>query len=667
MPQNFLLSYISHKVYITALASFFVKTKMASKNKVTVSFPDGKKKEYDSGVVAAEIVKELPQKLQEKAIAAKISGKVTDLSAKITTDATFTVLTYDDKEGKEIFKHSAAHVLAMAVKKLFPKAKLTIGPSVEDGFYYDFDVEQNFTKDDLAKIEEEMKKIVDKKIVFERLDVGRNKAKELQSDEPYKLEMIDELGDDTCTMYKNDDFLDLCRGPHVPHTGKIKAFKLTKIAGAYWRGDAKNKQLQRIYGVAFPTSDELKAYLTLLEEAEKRDHRKLGKALDLFSFHDEGPGFPFFHSKGTFIWNSLVTFMRSEMMKRGYEENRTPMILNKSLWLQSGHWDHYKENMYFTKIDGNDYAVKPMNCPGNLLVYKTKVHSYKELPLKAGEFGLVHRHEMSGVLSGLFRVRVFTQDDAHIFCMEEQLEEEIISLIDFIDHIYKSFGFSYAVELSTRPQKAMGSKEIWDKAEGALEKALKKKKMDFKINPGDGAFYGPKIDYHLKDTLGRTWQCGTIQVDFSMPEKFDLEYDGKDGRKHRPVMVHRAIYGSVERFLGILIEHFAGKFPMWLSPVQVKVLTVADRFNDYALKVMEKMQDAGLRAEFDDRAESVSKKVRDAQMQKINYILVIGEKEEADGTVTIRRRDNKIIGTKKLDEFITEAEAESSSRRISDY
>ncbi len=618
---------------------------------ITITFPDNSKKKYQKGITGLEIAKSIGERLARDAIAAKLDDELVDLSKKIEGDAKLKIITFKDKEGVDVFRHSTAHILANAVVDIFPDALPTIGPVVEEGFYYDFDKEEPFKPEDLAKIEEKMHAIAKQDLAFERIELTKKQAKEMFKKNKYKLELIDEFGDNL-SAYKQGKFVDLCRGPHLSSTGKIGAIKLTKIAGAYWRGDAKNKQLQRVYGISFPDKKELDGYLTLIEEAEKRDHRKIGKEMDLFSFHEEGPGFPFFHPKGTFVYNKLVEFMRQEMLKRGYQENRTPLILNKSLWLQSGHWDHYKENMYFTKIDEREFAVKPMNCPGNLLVYKSKVHSYRELPIRAGEFGLVHRHELSGVLSGLFRVRCFTQDDAHVFCTEEQLEEEIMNLIEFIDFIYKTFGFEYSVELSTMPEKAMGSKEIWNKAENALKNTLDKKGMKYKLNPGEGAFYGPKIDYHLKDAIGRTWQCGTIQVDFSMPEKFELTYEGKDGKQHRPVMLHRAIYGSIERFFGILIEHYKGRFPLWLAPVQARILTVADRFDDYAKEVKEELEKNGLRIEFDSRAESVSYKVRDAQMQKIPLIITIGEKESKDKSLAIRTLDNKVHMGYKTDDLI---------------
>lgn len=607
---------------------------------ISITLPDKSTMKFKEGITPLKIAQSIGAKLARDAVAAKANNALTDLNFEIKENSELRILTFDDKEGKEIFRHSSAHILAAAVKNLFPDVKLGIGPAVEEGFYYDFDIKDSFSPEDLIKIEKEMNEIIRKDILFEKQDISKAEGKRLFKDEPYKLELLEEI--ENPSVYRLGNFADLCRGPHVISSGKIKAIKLMKIAGAYWKGDAKNKQLQRIYGISFPEEKELKEYLKALEEAEKRDHRKIGKQLELFSVHDEAPGMPFFHNKGTFIFNKLVDFMTCEMRKLNYELNKTPIILNKQLWLQSGHWDHYKENMYFTKIDNNDFAVKPMNCPGNILVYKTRLHSYRELPIKAGEFGLVHRHELSGVLSGLFRVRAFTQDDAHVFCTEEQIKEQIIELIELVDRIYSTFGFKYHVELSTKPAKAMGDPKKWDIAEKALADALHAKQIKFKLNPGEGAFYGPKIDFHVKDAIGRSWQCGTIQLDFSMPEKFDMTYEGQDGKKHRPVMLHRAIYGSVERFFGILIEHFAGWFPLWLAPVQARILTVADRFNDYAKQVISEMKSAGIRVEFDDRAESIPKKVRDAQMDKIPIIITIGDKEQKAKTVAVRTADNNV-------------------------
>ncbi len=628
----------------------------------------GKTYEKDKSVTGLELAKEL---MANDAIAMKVNGKAMDLATEIKEDSEIELISFKDKEGKEIFRHSASHILADAVKRIFPEAKLTIGPAIEDGFYYDFDIGKPFTPEDLKKIEKEMKKIVKQNLCFERLDVNTEEAKRIAKslNEPYKLELIDELasdlGDTNISFYKHGNFMDLCRGPHVPSTGYIKAIKLTKLAGAYWKGKAENKQLQRIYGVAFPTKEELKQYLQMLEEAEKRDHRKLGKALKLFSFHEEAPGCPFWLPKGLFIFNKLLEFWREEHKKAGYVEIKTPIILNKELWVKSGHWDNYRENMYLTKIDEEDFAIKPMNCPGGMLVYKENVHSYKELPMRVAEIGLIHRHELSGVLAGLFRVRQFHQDDAHIFMTEKQIKSEIIGVLKLVDRIYSVFGLSYFIELSTRPEKSIGTDEQWEAATSGLKSALESIGQEYKINEGDGAFYGPKIDIHIKDAIGRTWQCGTIQLDMSLPERFDLTYMGDDGQNiHRPVMIHRVIYGSLERFIGILTEHFAGKFPLWLSPVQVKILTVADRFNSYAEKLKKRMEEKGLRVEIDSRAESISRKVRDAQIEKANYILVIGQREVEENTVTVRTRDNKIIGQKSPEKFIDELVSEAKEMRL---
>lgn len=612
--------------------------------KVNIS---GKEHEFEKGISALEVAKAIGDK---KALAVRIDGAVKDLDTTLTADTTVEFLDFDTKDGREVFRHSAAHVLAHAVQRLFPDAKLTIGPSVEDGFYYDFDKEEPFTPEDLKKIQKEMKKIVHEKLQFKRLEVSKDDAQKSQKNQPYKLEMIDELGDEQITIYKSGDFEDLCRGPHLPDTGYVKAFRLTKLAGAYWRGDAKNKQLQRIYGVAFPTKDELKEYLRVLEEAEKRDHRKLGKKLKLFSFHEQGPGFPFWHPKGLFLFNRLLEIWREEHRKAGYVEVKTPVILSRKLWEQSGHWKNYGENMYYTKIDDEDYAIKPMNCPGGMLMYNEHVHSYKELPMRVGEVGLVHRHEMSGVLSGLFRVRQFHQDDAHIYMTPAQIKDEILGVINLTDKLYSMFDLTYHMELSTRPEKSIGTDEQWETATEGLKNALEATGREWTLNEGDGAFYGPKIDFHIKDAIGRTWQCGTIQLDMSQPDNFDLTYMGEDGEdKHRPVMIHRTIFGSLERFIGILVEHYAGKFPFWLSPVQVKILCVSEKFGDYAKDVASKLE--GFRVEVDNRTETVSKKVREAQLEKVNYILVVGEQEQSDGTVTVRTRDNKVLGAQKVSDF----------------
>ncbi len=553
----------------------------------------------------------------------------------------------------ETIRHSLAHVLAQAVKSFYPKVLFGIGPAIEDGFYYDFD---NLTieESDLKKIEDKMREIIKKDIPIKKVILKEKEAVSKLKGQKYKLELLKDLEDKEVTFYEQDDFIDLCRGPHVKSTGKIPAdsFKLTRIAGAYWKGESKNKMLTRIYGIAFNNNIELNDYLKLKEEAEKRNHVKLGKELDLFSFHLEGPGFPFFHNKGMIIWDELLKYWKEEHDKEGYIQIKTPVILKKDLWEQSGHWDHYKDNMYFTYIDKQNYAVKPMNCPGGMLIYKEKMHSYKEFPLKVAEIGLVHRHELSGVLNGLFRVRAFHQDDAHIFITENMIEKEINDLYDLINRMYKTFGFDFHIELSTRPENAMGDPKIWKKAENALENALKTKGVKYKINPGDGAFYGPKIDFHIKDSLGRTWQCATIQLDFLMPEKFDLTYEGQDGKKHRPVMLHRVVYGSLERFIGILIEHYAGKFPLWLSPVQITILPIADRHLDYAKEIKNKLSENNIRVEIDDRSESISKKVRDAQLMKTNYMVTIGDKEEQNRTLAIRTLDGKIEFGVKLDNFV---------------
>ncbi|KXG77648.1 Threonine--tRNA ligase 2 [Fervidicola ferrireducens] len=612
---------------------------------------------YPKGITVMDIAKDISPKLANEALVAKVNGELVDLSYKLDKDSKVEILTFEDEEGRNAFRHSTSHVMAQAVKRLFPDVKLGIGPAIEEGFYYDFDREESFTPEDLEKIEKEMEKIVAEDQPFIRMEVTREEAiKKLQEmGEPYKVELVQNLPEDAkISFYKNGEFLDLCAGPHIPSTGKIKAFKLTSLAGAYWKGDSRNKMLQRIYGTSFPKKSMLEEYLKNLEEAKKRDHRKLGRELDLFSMHEEGPGFPFFHPKGMILWNTLVDFWRKEHQKRGYQEIKTPIILNEELWKRSGHWDHYKSNMYFTQIDGVGYAIKPMNCPGGILIYKSQVHSYREFPLKLAELGLVHRHELSGVLHGLMRVRSFTQDDAHIYVMPSQIEEEILDVIELADYIYKIFGFDYHVELSTRPENSMGPDELWEKATSALQNALEKKGFAYKINEGDGAFYGPKIDFHLKDSIGRTWQCGTIQLDFMMPERFDLTYIGPDGERHRPVMIHRTIFGSLERFIGILIEHYAGAFPVWLAPVQVKVIPVSQKFLEYGRQVKRKLEAHDIRVELDERNEKVGYKIREAQMQKIPYMLIVGEKEEAEGSVSVRIREKGDVGTKSLEEFVQE-------------
>jgi threonyl-tRNA synthetase len=574
------------------------------------------------------------------------------------------------KNDLETLRHSASHVLAAAVLEMFPEAKLAIGPAIENGFYYDFDLPRTLIPEDLEILEGKMKEIIKKDYPFERAEMSTQEAaKDFEkAGQVYKVELINDLekaGEQKLSVYKTGQLVDLCRGPHVESTGKIPAdaFRLTKISGAYWRGDEKNKMFQRIYGLAFETKKELDEYLKILEEAEKRNHVKLGKELKIFSTHPEGPGFPFFHPNGMIIWNELLKYWREEHTKEGYQEINTPIILNKELWERSGHWDHYKENMYFTKIDDTDYAVKPMNCPGGILIYKTDQHSYRELPLKLGEIGLVHRHELSGTLNGLFRVRMFRQDDAHIYCMESQIKEEITKLVGLIDRIYATFGLTYRMELSTRPEKSTGNDEMWTNAENALKDALSEMKADYKINPGDGAFYGPKIDFHIKDAIGRTWQCGTIQLDFAMPERFELSYIGEDGREHRPVMLHRVIYGAVERFMGILIEHYAGAFPTWLSPVQIMIIPVGEKFKDYANNVETRFIASGVRAKIDDSDESLGKRIRAAKMQKIPYILVVGEKEASSNTVAVNARDNEKQATMTIEEFLEKIKKEIEEKK----
>ena len=560
---------------------------------------------------------------------------------------------------EKTYWHTSSHILAQAIKRLYPEMKLAIGPSIDNGFYYDFDTDKPFTPEMFAEIEEEMKKIIKEDYIIERFVLPRDKALELMKDEPYKQELIRDLPEDEeISFYKQGEFTDLCAGPHLPSTGKVKAIKLLTSSGAYWRGNEKNKMLQRIYGISFPKASELEAYLNMLEEAKKRDHKKLGKELDLFMIAPEGPGFPFFLPKGMVIRNILEDYWRKIHEKAGYVEIKTPVILNEELWHRSGHWDHYKDNMYTTKIDDVDYGVKPMNCPGGMIVYKSKLHSYKELPIRAGELGLVHRHEKSGQLNGLFRVRCFTQDDAHIFCLPNQIEDEIKGVMKLVDEVYSKFGFEYTIELSTRPEDSMGSEELWNMAESALAKVLNDTGREYTINEGDGAFYGPKIDFHIKDCLGRDWQCGTIQLDFQMPERFDLTYIGEDGEKHRPVMLHRVIFGSIERFIGIITEHYAGAFPAWLAPVQVKILPISEAHHDYAKEIEEKFKAAGSRVEMDLREEKIGYKIREAQLQKIPYMIILGEKEKAANAVGVRSRKEGDIGQMETEEFINKIKKE---------
>jgi threonyl-tRNA synthetase len=632
-------------------------------DKMKITFPDESSKEAEKGMSALEICKKLiGEGLARSAVAAKVDDELVDLTKPINKDAKLQIITWKDDEGKEIMRHSTSHIMAAAVKRLYPDSKLGIGPAIEDGFYYDFELQ--LKEEDLQKIEAEMKKIVKEKQDFVRQEVSKDDAIKMFKAEPFKVELIKEIEDETISIYKNGEFFDFCRGPHVVNTSRIGSFKLTKLAGAYWKGDAANQQLTRIYGIVFPTKHELEAHLAMIEEAEKRNHIKLGKAMDLFSIHPEGPGFPFLHPKGVVIWNELLKFWREEHRKENYHEVKTPIILSKSLWMCSGHWDNFRENMYFLKIDNQDYAIKPMNCPGGMMLYKERIHSYREFPLRVGEIGLVHRHELSGVLNGLFRVRMFHQDDAHIFMTKEMIKDEVLGVINLVDRFYKVFDLTYHLELSTRPEKSIGTDEQWETATAGLKSALDSTGKEYQINEGDGAFYGPKIDFHIKDSLGRTWQCATIQLDMSLPERFDLTYEGKDGKKHRPVMIHRVIYGAVERFFGILIEHFAGKFPMWISPVQIILLPIADRHRKHCEKVMQQMKDSGLRVELDDRAETTNKKVRDAEVKHINYILVVGDKEVKNNTVNVRTRDNEILGEKKITPFIKELLKEIQDKKI---
>lgn len=619
----------------------------------------------EEGARCSDAAKAINESLARNAVAAKVNGVLCDLSHELKEGDKLELLTLKDHEGLEVYRHTCAHVLAQAVKTIFPTCKLAIGPVIENGFYYDFDFNTPITQEDFEKIEAEMQKIIKANTPIERFELSRKEAVELMSgyNEKYKVELINDLPDDAViSFYKQGSFTDLCRGPHLPSTGKIKAFKLTSIAGAYWRGNEKNKMLTRIYGVAFAKKDEMQAYFDMLEEAKKRDHIKLGKELKLFALLNEGKGFPFFLPNGMVLKNILADYWRDLHRKEGYVEIQTPIILNRTLWETSGHWDHYKDNMYTTKIDGEDCAIKPMNCPGGMLVYKLQPHSYKDLPIRMGEMGLVHRHEKSGQLHGLFRVRCFTQDDAHIFMLPEQITDEIKGVVRLTDKIYKQFGFKYKVELSTRPENSMGTEKEWNMATDALRAALDELGFEYEINEGDGAFYGPKIDFHLQDSIGRTWQCGTIQLDFQMPQRFELEYTGEDGEKHRPIMIHRAIFGSMERFIGILIEHYAGKFPVWLAPVQVKVLSITDRTKDYANAVCEKLKVRGIRVELDGRNEKIGYKIREAKLEKVPYVLVVGDAEERDGTVNVNKRGVEEKSTVGVEEFIETVVAENRDK-----
>ena len=619
---------------------------------VKVTLKDDVVKEFQSGTTVMDIAKSIGMGLYKAACLAKIDGETCDLRTPVTKDCHVEILTFDDEDGKKAFWHTTSHILAQAVKRLYPSAKLAIGPSIANGFYYDFDVDFPFTPEILEKIEAEMKKIVKENIQLEQFDLSADEALKLmeEKDEPYKVELIKEHAGkgEKISFYKQAEFTELCAGPHIPDTGRVKAFKLTSIAGAYWRGDEKNKMLQRIYGISFTKQSELTEYLERIEEAKKRDHRKLGKELGLFALRDEAPGMPFFLPNGMILRNTLIDYWHEVHERWGYLEISTPQIMKRSLWETSGHWDHYKDNMYTTVIDGEDFAIKPMNCPGSILVYELEPHSYKELPLRYGELGRVHRHELSGALHGLFRVRCFTQDDAHILLAPDQIRDEVVRISQLFDEVYNLFKLPYTIELSTMPEDHMGTKEEWDKATKSLSDAIESIGKEYTVNEGDGAFYGPKLDFHIEDSLGRTWQCGTIQLDFQLPERFNLEYTGADGEKHCPVMIHRVVFGSVERFIGVLIEHFAGAFPLWLSPVQAVVLPIADRHADRAHEIEAELKKYGIRVKVDDRSEKIGYKIREAQLQKTPYMLVVGDKEVENGTVSVRHRGEGDIGSMEL-------------------
>ena len=632
---------------------------------VKIILPDGSAKEYAAGTTLGEAVKQLSNSLAKKVLAANVNGELTDLREELVDGSEVAFLTFEEDGGKHTLRHTASHILAQAVKRLWPEAKLAIGPAIDKGFYYDIDMEHTLTPEDLGKIEKEMSRIVKENLPITKSVMPRQEAIEFfkAKNEDYKVELIQDLPEDAViSCYSQGDFIDLCAGPHVASTGKVKAFKLQSIAGAYWRGDEKNKMLQRIYGTAFEKKEELDAYLHLLEEAAKRDHRKLGKELGLFVIKEEGPGFPFFLPKGMALRNELENFWREVHHEFDYEEIRTPIILNKQLWETSGHWFHYRENMYTTIIDDEEYAIKPMNCPGGILVYQNEMHSYRDFPLRYAELGLVHRHELSGALHGLFRVRAFTQDDAHVFMLPSQMQSELMKVIELFDRIYSQFGLKYHVELSTKPDNAMGDDAIWEAATEALRNAIEAKGIPYVINPGDGAFYGPKLDYHIEDSLGRTWQCGTIQLDMNLPERFQIEYIGEDGQKHRPIMIHRACFGSMERFIGILTEHYAGAFPTWMAPVQVKILPISEKHVEYAKELAKQMHRDYVRVEVDDRSEKIGYKIRQAQMAKVPYMLVVGDKEVEEGTVNVRKHGGDELGSVPFEEFFNSIKIEIKER-----
>lgn len=632
---------------------------------IKLTLPNGDIIEVTSGTTIAEAAASLSGRLAKDAVCGRFNGELKDLSYRLTENGKLEIVTTDSPDGVDVMRHTVSHVMAQAVQRLWPGTKLAIGPTIQDGFYYDFDMEHTLSSDDLEKIEAEMAKIIAEDYEITREELAPEAARALfeSQNATYKLELIEGL-DEQISVYRQGEFVDLCRGPHLPSTGRIKAFKLLSVAGAYWRGDSRNKMLQRVYGTAFFKKSQMDEYLKRLEEAAKRDHRKIGRELDLFSIVDEGPGFPFFHPKGMVLRNVLENFWREEHIKRGYSEVKTPIMLREELWHRSGHWDHYKDNMYFSEIENQRYAVKPMNCPGGILMYQRKIHSYRDLPIRMGELGLVHRHELSGTLHGLMRVRSFTQDDAHIFMRPDQVEAEIIGVIDLIDYVYKIFGFPYHVELSTKPKNAMGDDAIWDMATDALRKALENKGLEYKVNEGDGAFYGPKIDFHLQDCVGRTWQCATIQLDFLLPERFDLYYIGEDGQKHRPVMLHRVVFGALERFIAILTEHFAGAFPTWLAPVQVMLIPVAEDHLPYAREIAAKLSEFGIRYEIDERNEKIGRKIREAQLQQIPYMLVVGTNEMNEGTVAVRHRRQGDLGKFGLERFIEQITSEIKEKKL---
>ncbi|NLK00751.1 MAG: threonine--tRNA ligase [Clostridia bacterium] len=622
---------------------------------VSITLKDGSIHEIPRGTAVMDVVKGISQRLAREALVARFNEQLVDLNSIINGNGKLEILTFDDAEAREVYWHSTSHILAQAVKNLYPEASLGIGPAISNGYYYDFDVVKGFSPEEVEAIEAEMKKIIKENYSFKRRELSLEEALDLftENKEPYKVELIKELPEDsTISIYEQGGFMDLCAGPHIPSTGRVRALKLLNVAGAYWKGSERNPMLQRIYGTSYPKKKMLDEHLFKIEEAKRRDHRKLGTQLDLFSLHDEGPGFPFFHNKGMIIWNELENYWRKEHRRHGYEEIKTPIILDRGLWERSGHWDHYHENMYFTEIDEVSYALKPMNCPGSILVYKTKQRSYRDFPLRMAELGLVHRHELSGVLHGLMRVRSFNQDDAHIFMLPSQIKDEIVGVIEMIDDFYSVFGFEYKVELSTKPGDAMGSDEIWEQAIEALRDAVESKNIEYCINEGDGAFYGPKLDFHLEDCLGRTWQCGTIQLDFLFPENFDLSYIGSDGEKHRPVMIHRVIFGSIERFIGILIEHYGGAFPTWLAPVQVLLLPIADRHQEYAAALKEKLESHDIRVEIDSRNEKIGYKIREGETQKVPYMVIVGDNEVKNKNLSIRKRKVGDMGTLALEEFL---------------